>query len=453
MNPGLQLLLVSWLASLPIYSVNRSSSQDSHETETHRALRERLSQRVDSLEASGQSEDAVAELRNLLQWERDVFGDDSLEVVPSLRRLSDLYLATDHFEFARDSLEEALWILEDTYGEPSGECFQTKVSLHRLDDAREFGVEQYFRWKEAWALLGDARRQLDQSMTDEAIQSIQASVRGFETLPFQTNYEMVTALSLLGAAAGRQRRFEDAEELLSRALTLNQEDAEAADPYALLQYCDILTVYGLILRKSGRATESRQRYEQCLNTVQALYPDPQGSFELAFLARVHNNLASTLQDLKEYDAANDHYLQSLQMRRQAHPRAEFPDGHTDVAEVLNNLGTLAEGRDQLETAESYYRQALEIRSRVYSGDQYPHGHELLAESLRMLGKLCIDQGNLIDAESLLARATAMYRNLLAHAQTEGFRAALCMDDLGRLYLTTGKLGRRVAAPNGSTGPV
>jgi tetratricopeptide (TPR) repeat protein len=72
--------------------------------------------------------------------------------------------------------------------------------------------------------------------------------------------------------------------------------------------------------------------------------------------------------------------QALAMRQRLYPKAQYPQGHPDLADSLNNLGVLLREQGEYAAARDYHRQALAMYQRLYPKPKYPRGHSDLALS-------------------------------------------------------------------------
>lgn len=130
----------------------------------------------------------------------------------------------------------------------------------------------------------------------------------------------------------------------------------------------------------------------------------------ARLADVAGNLAVTLLEQGELDAARELFERALLIRR-----AVFGTRDTALAESLNNLAELERRTGRLERSRSLHEAALEVRREVLEA-----GHPDIAESLNNLGVLLRDLGELDEAAALVGEAHAIRSERLG----PGHRATL-----------------------------
>jgi CHAT domain-containing protein/tetratricopeptide (TPR) repeat protein len=130
------------------------------------------------------------------------------------------------------------------------------------------------------------------------------------------------------------------------------------------------------------------------------------------------------------------FEEALALARRLYPKAEFPDGHADLARSLNNLGLLYHFQGRLAEAAPLSKEALDMQKRLHKGD-----HPVVASSLNNLGSLYQAQGKLAKAAPLLKDALDMNKRLFTGDHPT---VAQSLNNLGSLYQAQGKLAE--AAP-------
>jgi CHAT domain-containing protein/tetratricopeptide (TPR) repeat protein len=133
-----------------------------------------------------------------------------------------------------------------------------------------------------------------------------------------------------------------------------------------------------------------------------------------------------------YAAANKAWGEALDVARRLYPKAEYPEGHQNLATSLNNLGSLYQAQGELGTAEPLFKDALEMRKRLFKGD-----HPAVADSLNNLGFLYQAQGRLGAAERHYKDALEMRKRLF---KGDHPAVAVSLNNLGLLYQAQGRLG-------------
>jgi CHAT domain-containing protein/tetratricopeptide (TPR) repeat protein len=151
--------------------------------------------------------------------------------------------------------------------------------------------------------------------------------------------------------------------------------------------------------------------------------------ELVAKWRELNTAGLTAHRAGRFPEATKAFQESLEIARRLYPKAEFPDGHIDLATSMNNLADLHRDKSDLAAAEPLFRDALEMRRRLFTGD-----HANTALGLNNLATLYLAQGKLTAAEPLFRDALDMYRRLYKedHPHVAG-----SLNNLAALYLAQG----------------
>jgi len=97
---------------------------------------------------------------------------------------------------------------------------------------------------------------------------------------------------------------------------------------------------------------------------------------------------------------------ALTAARELYPKAEFPDGHTNLAAGLFNLAAVYRFQGRLADAGLLFQEALDIRKRVFKND-----HPDTATNMSLLADVYKAQKRLADAEPHFKDALAMRRRL------------------------------------------
>src|SRR5262249_46333507 len=113
-----------------------------------------------------------------------------------------------------------------------------------------------------------------------------------------------------------------------------------------------------------------------------------------------------------YAKAIEVFREALEMRRALFPKANYPNGHPDLATSINNLGMLHWAAGEYGKAEPLYREALEMYRALYPKARSLDGPPALARSLNTLGLLHHSAGEYGKAEPLYREALEIRRALL-----------------------------------------
>jgi CHAT domain-containing protein/tetratricopeptide (TPR) repeat protein len=134
-----------------------------------------------------------------------------------------------------------------------------------------------------------------------------------------------------------------------------------------------------------------------------------------------------------YPDAIKAFEDALNVARQLYNKAEFPDGHENLAAAMNNLASLYQAQGRLAAAEPLFKDTLEMHKRLFKDKDHP----AVATSLNNLGLLYQMQGKLADAEPLYLDALEMKKRLFKDKDHADVSASL--NNLGFLYRAQGKL--------------
>lgn len=268
---------------------------------------------------------------------------------------------------------------------------------------------------------------------------------------------------VVGQVYSRLGHYEDAAELLKRALQIRNEIPGDNHESTATTKVQLATV----LHFSGKYAEAEPLLREALSIQkQILTPDdPQ-------IASTLSTLGGVLKGLGDYDAAETVLRDALELQRNI-----FDSDHVDISETLNILGLLLKDKGQLDAAETAMRDALQIRQNLLNdldprvtmslnnlamllrqkGDYeaaeplyrealslkqslYGEDHPSIAVTLNGLGLLLRDMGNDEAAEPLLREALHMRRALL---DENHLRIGESLNNLGNLLENRGQLDEAV----------
>jgi tetratricopeptide (TPR) repeat protein len=158
----------------------------------------------------------------------------------------------------------------------------------------------------------------------------------------QTDQNHPVALHLLGVIAHQVGKHEIAVDLITKALVIKPDYAEA--------YYDL----GLTLQDNRKLNEALINYNKALT----IKPD---------YAEAHSNLGNVLKDLGEFDAAVESFNKALAIK------PDYALAHSNLGNTLKNLGKFDE-------AVVSYNKALDIKP------DYADAYSNLGNALKYLGK-------------------------------------------------------------------
>ncbi|HUF09394.1 MAG TPA: serine/threonine-protein kinase, partial [Rhodothermales bacterium] len=160
---------------------------------------------------------------------------------------------------------------------------------------------------------------------------------------------------------------------------------------------EMLDVIGNVYRNLGLYDRAEPLLVEALEQRRALLGPAHRD-----VARSHQSLAETFQAKGEYESAERHFRQSLDL----YPKQE-EESSLLRAQALSGLASVLRDRNEFDEAELLLQEALTIQQ-AKLGDE----HLDVAHSMLQLGRVYQDRGNLVDAESLYREVLRLHRKLL-----------------------------------------
>ena len=157
-------------------------------------------------------------------------------------------------------------------------------------------------------------------------------------------------------------------------------------PSRILRHCYALVIFSLVCGLGYRTIERNRDYATAFSiwkTTVKIAPDN---------PRAHNNLGFALAELKEIQAALEHYHQALAID------PDYPDAHYNLGNAYMSLGKLDE-------AIIHYRQMIEVES------GYAPAHVNLGNALRAKGEFAAAAQHYFRAQTIDPHNPATYNNL------------------------------------------
>lgn len=199
------------------------------------------------------------------------------------------------------------------------------------------------------------------------------------------HFEVAKSLSCLGEILYIQSNYFDAEELLRKALGI-QETKLGVDHLDVAVCLDLL---GFVLHAQWKSEEWETLLRRALEIRKLHFGDNHLD-----VATSLNNLGFLLHAKGRYSDGEYLLREALEIREE-----KLNKDHPDVARSLNILADLLQEQEKYAEAELLFRRALRIRETVFGKD-----HPVVATSLNDLGLLCYGQGKFIEGEKLLRYA-------------------------------------------------
>jgi tetratricopeptide (TPR) repeat protein len=206
-----------------------------------------------------------------------------------------------------------------------------------------------------------------------------------------TDPQTAGALNALAVLFKYSGRFDEAEPLLTRALSIliDQDDPAAAT----------------ILHNLGGLHHARRDFATA-------EPFARRAVELRLRTHADDDLivAADRAALAPIVDALGHHAEAEALLLNALCAFEHAHGpeHYEVAVTLNNLAAIAQRTGDLQTAEARYRRALAIKERLFGAD-----HPDVAVTLNNLGTILLAHRRDTEARDLLGRALQIFERTLA----------------------------------------
>jgi tetratricopeptide (TPR) repeat protein len=201
--------------------------------------------------------------------------------------------------------------------------------------------------------------------------------------------ELAALLNETGVALRQRARYELAEPILRRTLSLNEKAYGPNHP----RVATSLNNLSQLLHDMGRLVEAELLLRRALEIgEQTLGP------EHPIVATRLSNLATLLHDTNRLREAEPLLRRALAIDEQS-----LGADHPDVAIRLNNLAQLLMDTNRYDEAEPLFRRALRIEE-----DHYGSEHPEVANTLINLAGLLDDTSRMTEGESLIRRALAIH---------------------------------------------
>ena len=225
------------------------------------------------------------------------------------------------------------------------------------------------------------------------------------------------AMSELALLLKATNHLAEAEPLMRRALTIDEQSYGAGDPRVATD----LNNLAQLLKATNRLAEAEPLMRRALAIDEQSYGAEHPSVAIPL-----NNLAQLLQDTNRLAEA-----EPLMRRALAIDEQSYGAEHPSVAASLNNLAQLLQDTNRLAEAEPLMRRALAIDEQSYGAE-----HPSVAILLNNLALLLKATNRLAEAEPLLRRALAIDEQSYG---AEHPSAAIRLNNLALLLQATNRL--------------
>ena len=226
---------------------------------------------------------------------------------------------------------------------------------------------------------------------DRAERQFRAALGEIEQMPAPPPELLALAHNDLGVALVGQRRLEEAQPFVERAIAAGESQPELAASLA-----DALHNFGLLAWHAGDYQAAHERLVRSVEVRRKVVGE--GSLTDAFTL---GEIGSVLVKLERYEEAEKAYREALDVQI-----AQLGDHHPRVAEMLNNLAVGLRQTGKLEESGAAHCRAIEVRREVF-GPESSH----VANSYLNLSWVLAEMGRPNDALALLSRAEATARKV------------------------------------------
>jgi serine/threonine-protein kinase len=296
--------------------------------------------------------------------------------------------------------------------EPSEDLRVVTLVERGIQDAAALAVEPLVQ-AELFRALGGISRQLGRF--EQAEQLLERALAQLLQLLDATDPEVADTRVALGLLRLEQARFGEAERETRAGLEVLEPRLGPADP----------AVYRATAAL-GQVLEARGDYDGAIAVAERLVDLVDQAGDSAELAAALGQLADA-----HYYAGNRELSDALNRRVLELTRQLYGADHPRVASVLVNLGASMFDRGHYAEAEACFRPALETLSAYFGPD-----HHRTASAMTMLGRALVFQNRFDEAIPLLTEALAIQEraNGLSHP-----RVASALNDLGSAALQQDRL--------------
>jgi tetratricopeptide (TPR) repeat protein len=296
-------------------------------------------------------------------------------------------------------------------------------STVNIDDARRRSLHLIQRFEQAQQAGGDSEELLKYYLLPalEALAEVDAQkdlrdlTSQFEgylsNLKATNSPELTHCLERLSMLYYKQGRYLEAEPLLQKALTLQQQLLGPDHPDVAQSFNNLANLY----KSQGRYSEAEPLYLQSLEIL-----EHQSDSDHLNVSAILNNFAGLYEFQDRHSEAERLYLRSLEIKER-----QLGSDHPTVATVLNGLGNLYKSQGRYSEAEPLHLRSLQIRERQLGVD-----HPDVAQSLNNLAILYFKQERYDEAEPLLIRSLEISERQLGEDHPD---VATSLHNLAALY--------------------
>lgn len=298
--------------------------------------------------------------RALAIWEQQL-GTDHPNVGSILNNLADLYRMQKRYSEAEPLYQRALAILEQQLGGDHPDVARTLNNLAEVYRQQGRYGEAEPLYERSWSIftnvLGE-NNPLTQIPSDNLWLLVQQAVKAGRVGELSDLPHVATQLNNLAEAYRQKGRYNDAEPLHKRALSIREQQLGTDHPHVAHSLNNI----ALLRQSQGRYGEAEPLYRRAL-----LIQEQQLGVNHPDVANSLNNLAELYRSQERYTEAEPLYERSLHIWEQ-----HLGTDYTNVATSLNNLALLYQAQGRYAEAAPLYRRLLSIREQQQLDSNHPN---------------------------------------------------------------------------------
>lgn len=227
---------------------------------------------------------------------------------------------------------------------------------------------------------------------EEADRLLQSALVALESVGQDQTREATELLNQLASVRHAQGKYDDAQDLYTRALTIRR--SAAGSDLVVAESLGGLADTHIV---NGEFLEAESLERQALDIRREI------------LGTEHEDTASSLNDLgialarqERWDEAEPLYRESLAIKTRL-----YGEEHPAVAQAVNNLGMFFHRRGDSESAEPLLRRALELNRTIF-GEEHPE----VSTSLNNVALVVLKRGDFDTAAEMFQRVLELDRKLL-----------------------------------------
>jgi serine/threonine-protein kinase len=383
-------------------------------------------------ESLGLYDEALPLHERALTVNREIYGDDHVEVAKSMHDLASilrikgeyaqaesLYIAS--LALKREHLPEndastlgtlnATGLVREEQGDVQGGIAILREALAASQDLEGEDLET-----KAVIMSNLGSFLIRSGEYEEAEQLLRESIALRRELQGDDHPGVGITMSHLARAVNRQGRFDEAEAIHREQLEWGRRVLGDDHPNITTWMNNLATV----LKEKGEYAEAEMIQRQVLERYRAKFGD-----EHPLIGMSYNNLANLRHDQGDFEEAEYYHNLSLELNRKLHG-----EKHYSVADNLNNIAALLADKGENARAAEYQRQVIELDVELLGAE-----HEYVAMDYCNLSSYLTDDGQYPDAEEAARKGYAMNVQIMG---PDSPNTATCGYVLGRMLAKVGR---------------